>query len=108
MIRIRVGLIPHELGELAILNLLDLSKNNLTSMIPTSIATRCLNLTNLDLSSIRLNGEIPPELGTDSNAQGCKVARNQLDRPDTRYSRTSSTSHGSDCGTQSTNRKDIS
>ena len=56
------GSIPSELGNLTNLTLLNLSRNNLTGFIPMELG----NLTNLEILSLYLNdlvGTIPPELG---------------------------------------------
>ncbi|GFQ04594.1 protein too many mouths [Phtheirospermum japonicum] len=53
-----VGPIPHELGNLTHLTILDLHRNNLNGSIPVSLG-RITGLRSLDLSCNRLSGSIP-------------------------------------------------
>ncbi|KAL3639701.1 hypothetical protein CASFOL_014669 [Castilleja foliolosa] len=53
-----VGPIPHELGNLTHLTILDLHRNNLNGSIPVSLG-RITGLRSLDLSSNRLSDSIP-------------------------------------------------
>ncbi|CAA0810923.1 Protein TOO MANY MOUTHS [Striga hermonthica] len=53
-----IGPIPHELGNLTRLTVLDLHRNNLNGSIPASLG-RITGLTSLDLSRNRLSGPIP-------------------------------------------------
>ncbi|KAI3463418.1 hypothetical protein Pfo_020081 [Paulownia fortunei] len=53
-----IGPIPHELGNLTRLTVLDLHRNNLNGSIPVSLG-RIIGLRSLDLSCNRLSGSIP-------------------------------------------------
>ncbi|KAK6153748.1 hypothetical protein DH2020_013387 [Rehmannia glutinosa] len=53
-----IGPIPHDLGNLTHLTVLDLHKNNLNGSIPVSLG-RITGLRSLDLSCNRLSGSIP-------------------------------------------------
>lgn len=53
-----VGPIPHELGNLTRLTILDLHKNNLNGSIPVSLG-RITDLRSLDLSRNKLSGSVP-------------------------------------------------
>ena len=71
------GKIPHEVGNLTSLRLLDLHGNRLTGEIPKELG----NLTNLEvlvLSANQLFGEIPPELGNLADLQSLSLYANRL------------------------------
>jgi Leucine-rich repeat (LRR) protein len=55
------GSIPGEIGEIALLYILNLSHNALTGQIPTSLG-KLSNLESLDLSNNELTGKIPMQL----------------------------------------------
>ncbi|KAM3282810.1 putative LRR receptor-like serine/threonine-protein kinase isoform X2 [Capsicum chacoense] len=76
------GLIPNSLGYLTHLQVLKLSRNNLTSDSSLSFftsLTNCRNLTSLDISSNPLKGMLPASLGNFSTSlvdfytDGCKI-----------------------------------
>ena len=74
------GIIPPELGNLAILEVLDLTGNDLTGSIPPELG----NLANLRILDLRLNeltGSIPAELGNLFNLKELKLARTDLSGP---------------------------
>jgi Leucine-rich repeat (LRR) protein len=56
-----VGEVPEEIGQLKLLNLLNLSHNALTGLIPSRFANS-EQLESLDLSFNQLSGHIPQQL----------------------------------------------
>ncbi|XP_022748826.1 LRR receptor-like serine/threonine-protein kinase ERECTA [Durio zibethinus] len=72
-----VGSIPDEIGELAELHCLNLSRNLLTGHIPTSFKN-LKNLESLDLSHNNLTGHIPPEIVQIDTLTTFSVAFNNL------------------------------
>ena len=71
------GEIPAELGNLANLEALGLSGNQLSGEIPAELGNLA-NLEGLGLSGNQLSGEIPPELGNLANLEGLSLSGNQL------------------------------
>ena len=71
------GAIPTELGNLANLQLLNLTSNQLSGTIPTELGN-LPNLQRLYLNGNQLTGGIPTEIGSLSNLQYLNLARNQL------------------------------
>lgn len=71
------GEIPQEIGKLPHLQFLRLAKNSFTGGIPINI-TRCSGLQVLDLRMNNLEKNIPFELGTLSNLYGLSLSRNQF------------------------------
>ena len=74
------GPIPTELGRLANLTSLNLSRNDLTGPIPTELG-RLTDLTRLNLSDNDLTGPIPTELGRLANLTWLDLSRNDLTGP---------------------------
>ena len=74
------GPIPSALGQLAALEWLDLSDNQLTGPIPPELG-QLAALERLHLSDNQLTGPIPPELGQLAALGGLWLDRNQLTGP---------------------------
>ena len=75
-----VGTIPGELGELANLEYLELSFNELSGAIPPELGN-LVNLEDLYLLGNQLSGPIPPELGNLVNLKVLYLLMNQLSGP---------------------------
>ena len=73
------GPIPPELGNLANLRELNLSRNNLTGPIPPELG-QLGNLRQLSLAENRLSGHIPPEIGSLGELQSLGLGGNLLTR----------------------------
>jgi Leucine-rich repeat (LRR) protein len=74
------GNIPVEIGELKLLNGLDLSHNNFSGNIPNQLS-KLTNLETLYLSENRLSGEIPASLSSLHFLRDFSVATNDLRGP---------------------------
>ena len=74
------GPIPPELGNLASLSVLNLSKNRLRGSIPPELGN-LTNLTDLSLIGNQLTGPIPPELGNLTSLEWLFIKDNQLSGP---------------------------
>lgn len=72
-----VGTIPHEIGDLTNLTVLDLYTNQLTGSIPPEIG-KLTSLTELNLHLNQLTGSIPPEIGNLTNLINWYMKSNQL------------------------------
>ena len=57
---------------------LNFDYNDLTGSLPSSVNSLVANLTALSLSYNKLNGTIPPELGTLSNLQFLSLSYNEI------------------------------
>ncbi|XP_072978699.1 receptor kinase-like protein Xa21 [Typha angustifolia] len=71
------GLVPHELGSLSHLKLLNLSFNSLEGSIPASISN-CTYLQNLHLNSNHLRGSIPSNLSLCSDLRSINLRNNKI------------------------------
>ena len=71
------GEIPAEIGELTVLEELDLGDNRLTGEIPPEIGV-LTNLKELDVGDNRLTGEVPPDLWGLSNLVELRLNGNEL------------------------------
>ena len=71
------GPVPPELGNLANLTYMSLSRNQLTGTIPPELA-KLSAIRILSVSRNNLTGTIPPELGTLSTLEGLYLYQNQL------------------------------
>ena len=71
------GVLPPELGQLARLETLDLSGNNLWGPIPPEFENLS-NLEVLDLAGNKLSGRVPPELGNLSKLSDLDLSHNDL------------------------------
>ena len=74
------GPIPPELGNLASLEYLELDRNELTGPIPPELGNLA-SLQYLELSQNQLTGPLPPELGNLASLESLGLARNQLTGP---------------------------
>nr|XP_034889413.1 receptor-like protein Cf-9 homolog [Populus alba] len=71
------GQIPSSLGNLVLLTDLDLSSNNLSGQIPSSLGN-LVQLTDLDISSNNLSGQIPSSLGNLTHLTSLDLSSNNL------------------------------
>ena len=79
-VRKLTGSIPPELGNLAELKVLDLSRNALTGPIPPELVNLA-SLETLDLGWNDLPGSIPPELGNFASLRKLDLSYNELTEP---------------------------
>ncbi|XP_034891251.2 uncharacterized protein [Populus alba] len=72
-----IGEIPHEIGNLSMIKVLNLSHNSLTGPIPPTFSN-LKEIESLDLSYNKLDGEIPPRLTELFSLEFFSVAHNNL------------------------------
>ncbi|XP_042033690.1 receptor-like protein 9DC3 isoform X2 [Salvia splendens] len=71
------GIIPPEIGNLRHLEVLDLSKNQLTGFIPTTFPMGC-SLQSLDLNANKLAGSLPQSLSNCQTLQVLDIGNNRI------------------------------
>ncbi|XP_047961829.1 receptor-like protein 36 [Salvia hispanica] len=71
------GIIPHEIGNLRHLEVLDLSKNQITGFIPTTFQMGC-NLMSLNLNVNKLEGSLPQSICNCHTLQVLDIGNNRI------------------------------
>ncbi|MCY4115368.1 MAG: RecQ family zinc-binding domain-containing protein [Caldilineaceae bacterium] len=74
------GVIPHEIGQLTGLRILDLASNELTGSIPSELGNLA-DLEHLFLYQNDLSGPIPPELGNPKNLKALLLSECSVNGP---------------------------